>query len=225
MDTSSKGGIPSQQSRAGGGDLPIGDLAPKPQVAQFPARSKTTPARPSTGRLTSLAQERRVVLRGRITRVIASSCIARLVVLAAEGARHPIVIHIDSPGGSAAEAISILSTMNGIHCPVLTFCHGEVAGPAALIASNGLRGYRIATPTSRFSVGITDLKDARHPGIGSETLLPLLTDILVRNTRQPQDQILGWLTKGKTFGPQEALRMGLIDGIATAPIYPKPVFP
>jgi ATP-dependent Clp endopeptidase proteolytic subunit ClpP len=225
MDTSSKGGIPSQQSRVGRGDPSIGDGAAKPQVSQIPARPKTIPARPSTGRLTSLAQERRVALRGRITRLIASRCITRLVVLASEGERHPIVIHIDSPGGSVTEAMSILSTMNGIHCPVLTYCHGEVAGAAVLIASNGLRGYRIAAPTSRFSLGLTDSKDARRTAIGFETLLPVLTEILVKNTRQSHDQVLGWLTKGRSFGPQEAVRMGLIDVIATAPIYPKPVFP
>lgn len=221
MDTSSKGGIPSQQSRPGRGDSPLGDTAAKPQLSQISTRPKANPLRPSTGRLTSLAQERRVVLRGRITRLIASSCIARLVVLASEGARHPIIIHIDSPGGSVTEAMSILSTMNGIHCPVLTFCRGEVSGPATLIASNGLRDYRIAAPGCRFSFRMTDAKEARREAIGVGTLLPTLAEMLAENTRQPRDQILEWMTSGKAFGPSEAIRMGLIDGIAPEPLYPK----
>ena len=121
------------------------------------------------------------------------------------------------------EAMSILSTMNGIHCPVLTFCRGEVVGPAVLIASNGLRGYRIAMPASRFSFKINDPKEARRERIGFETLLPALAEILMKNTGQPQNQILAWLSGGKSFGPQEAVRMGVIDAIAAEPLYPKPL--
>lgn len=162
------------------------------------------------------------MLRGRITRVIASCCIARLVVLASEDPRSPIVIHINSPGGSAAEAMGILSTMNGIRCPVVTFCRGEVFGPAAIIASQGLRGYRVAAPGCRFLLKISGPREsARREMLNSEPLLPLLAEILVKNTRQRQEEVLAFLTNGMPFGPQEALRLGLIDAISSEPIFPK----
>jgi ATP-dependent protease ClpP protease subunit len=152
--------------------------------------------------------------------VIASCCIARLVVLASEDAHNPIVIHIDSPGGTAAEAMSILSTMNGIRCPVVTFCRGEVFGPAAIVASNGLRGYRVAAPGCRFSLKITK-ESQRREAATTEPLLPLLAEVLAKNTRQRQEELLGLLTNGMPFGPQEALRLGLIDAVAAEPIFPK----
>ncbi len=227
MDISPKDGLPSQQSRAARGDFPFVLSAENgtPEIPHpGPRASSTKRGRPSTGRLTSPAQERGVALRGRITRVIASCCIARLVVLASEDTHSPIVIHIDSPGGSAAEAMSILSTMQGIRCPVVTFCRGEVFGPAAIVASQGLRGYRVATPGCRFALKLTGPKEnSRREALNSEPLLPLLADILVKNTRQPQEEALALLTNGTLFGPQEALRLGLIDAIATEPIFPKAI--
>jgi len=225
MDISSKGGLPSQQNRAPRGNTRL-LLAAENVNPQFPppAPQVLKPKRvgPSTGRLTSPAQERGVALRGRITRVIANCCIARLVVLASEDPRSPIVIHIDSPGGSPAEAMSILSTMNGIHCPVVTFCRGEVFGPAAIIASHGLRGYRVATAGCRFSLRLANSKESwRREAELAEPLLPLLTEILVKNTRQRQEEVLALLTNEVPFGSQEALRMGLIDAIASEPLFPK----
>jgi ATP-dependent Clp endopeptidase proteolytic subunit ClpP len=225
MDISSKGGLPSQQNRAPRGTsrllLAAENETPKfPQAAQRILTSKGV--RPSTGRLTSPAQERGVALRGRITRVVASCCIARLVVLASEDPRSPIVVHVDSPGGSPAEAMSILSTMNGIHCPVVTFCRGEVFGPAAIIASHGLRGYRVATAGCRFSLKIVGAKEpARREAERAEPLLPLLTDLLVKSTRQPHQKIMASLTTGTPFSSQEALKIGLIDAIASEPVFPQ----
>lgn len=222
MDMFSKDGFPSQQNHAPRGSLPFAiPVVPQPPQPglRMPMLKKV---RPSTGRLISPAQERGVTLRGRITRVIASCCIARLVVLASEDPHHPIVIHIDSPGGSRAEAMSILSTIKGIRCPVVTFCRGEVYGPAAIVASYGLRGYRAAAPDCRFSLRITNLHAGeRRQGATAEPLLPLLTEILVKNTRQRQEEVVSQLTSGTPFGVQEALRIGLIDTIADEPVFPK----
>jgi ATP-dependent protease ClpP protease subunit len=118
--------------------------------------------------------------------------------------------------------MSILSTMNGIHCPVVTFCRGEVFGPATIIASHGLCGYRVATPGCRFSLKIFGSKEAaRREAELAEPLLPLLADILVKNTRQPHERILALLTTGALFGSQEALKMGLVDAIASEPVFPQ----
>jgi ATP-dependent protease ClpP protease subunit len=221
MDISSKDGLPAQQSRAGREDMTFALKAGNGAPPQPSPRITVARARPSTGRLTSPAQERGVLLRGRITRVLASCCIARLVVLATEDARSPIVVHIDSREGTVAEAMSILSTMNGVHCPVVTFCRSEALGPAAIIASHGLRGYRVAAPGCRFSFKITSPKETRQGAVNTQSLLPLLAQILVKNTRRRPEEVMEWLTSGTPFGPQEALRMGVIDAIASEPIFPK----
>lgn len=178
-------------------------------------RSKPSGTRPSTGRLTSAVQERRVVLRGRITRLIASCCIARLVVLAAEDQEQPIIIYIDSAGGSAAEAMGILSTMNGIRCPVLTFCRGQVGGPAAIIAAHGRNGQRSAADSTRFSLKLSGFSD--HEKASFNTVLAFLADVLAKDTGRPAAEVLDWFRNGVEFNPQEAVRRGLLDAIAESP--------
>ncbi len=175
--------------------------------------------RPSTGLLTGLGRERGVPLRGRITRQIASCCIARLLVLAVENPRGPVIIHISSPGGAAAEALSVISTMNGIRCPIAVLCRGEVGGAAITIAAHGLRGFRAAVPGCRFSFK-TFIGDGAGMGNNSRFLQPL-AELLARDTQQPQTETLAWLRDGAEFSAQQALAHGLIDKISSEPIMPK----
>jgi ATP-dependent Clp protease protease subunit len=170
-------------------------------------------------------QERRVALRGQLTRVVASCCIARLVVLAAEDQRDPIFVHIDSPGGSIAEAMGILSTMNGIRCPVITFCRREAMGPAAIIAAHGLRGYRAAAPGCRFSLKISTSGPNGRSSVNLDSLVSLLAEVLTKDARKRQDQVLAWLKSGAEFSAQEAVAMGIIDVISSEPVLPKATGP
>src|SRR5579859_3730581 len=109
-------------------------------------------SRRSTGFLASRILERRVPVRGKITNQLASCCIARLLVLATEDRQKPIITYIDSPGGEPAQALGVISTMNGIRSPVVTFCRGSIGGPAAAIAAHGLKGFRAADPGAHFSL-------------------------------------------------------------------------
>ena len=55
----------------------------------------------------------------------------------------------------------------------------------------------------------------------AEPLLSLMADILVKNTSQSHEQVLALLNTGALFGSQEALKMGLIDTIASEPVFPQ----
>jgi ATP-dependent Clp protease protease subunit len=174
----------------------------------------------TTGLLVAAGRERRVPLRGWITPQNAAACIARLVVLAVEGPGQPIVIYIDSQGGSVTESLSIISTMNGIRCPVATFCHGTAAGTAAVIAAHGMHGYRTAVDTSAYSFKAAqtdaqnrDTADARH-------FYQILAEITAKDSRKPVPTVMNWLARGTQFDAQHALASGLIDVIAVKPVLP-----
>ena len=177
--------------------------------------------RPSTGLLAAAGQERRVPLRGRITREIASCCIARLLVLATENRQQPIITYIDSLGGAAAEALGVISTMNGIRCPVVTFCNGQAVGPAVLIAAHGLKGFRVGTPNARFSFKGFESAGNANDSAALDSLLPLFADILVADTGRQKEQVLKWFKDGAQFNSQEALANGLIDAVSARPLFPK----
>jgi ATP-dependent Clp protease, protease subunit len=181
-----------------------------------------TPApRASTGLLTGAGRERSVPLRGRITRQVASCCIARLLVLATEDPQRPIVIYIDSPGGSVSDSLSILSTMNGIRSPIATFCRGQAGGTAAIIAAHGRRGFRLAAPGAHFSFEAISAAAAFKPvPDGEESYLHLLVEMLAKAAQRTEAEALRWLSGGIRFVPQEAVEYGLIDGVSKEPLLP-----
>lgn len=176
--------------------------------------------RRSTGLLTGRLLERRVPLRGTITNQLASCCIARLLVLATEDRQKPIITYIDSPGGSVAEALSVISTMNGIRSPVVTFSRGAIGGAAAVIAAHGLKGFRTADPAAHFSLGIKNETSGDESAELHESYLKLLVQILVNDTSKSEAEVLRWLTQGVEFNAQEAMHNGLIDAIALDPLLP-----
>jgi ATP-dependent Clp protease protease subunit len=161
-----------------------------------------------------------VPLRGKITSQLASCCIARLLVLATEDRQKPIITYIDSPGGYAAEALSVISTMNGIHSPVTTFCRGVIGGPAAVIAAHGLKGFRAADPAARFSLQLQPDPSRTDGSHSHESYLKMLAQVLAVDTAKPEDEVARWLTDGANFSPQEAIQHGLIDRIASEPLLP-----
>jgi ATP-dependent Clp endopeptidase proteolytic subunit ClpP len=181
--------------------------------------AKFNTSKRSTGLLASKFLERRVPLRGRITNQLASCCIARLLVLATEDRLRPIVTYIESQGGSVSESLNVISTMNGIHTPVVTFCRGLIGGVAAVIAAHGLRAFRAADPGARFSLRL--LGEPASSGRSSyESYLKLLVQVLSTDTGQPESKVLRWLTEGAEFSPQEAMEQGLVDAIARTPLLP-----
>jgi ATP-dependent Clp endopeptidase proteolytic subunit ClpP len=175
----------------------------------------------STGLLASRSLERRVPLRGKITKQLASCCIARLLVLATEERHKPIITYIESQGGSVAESLGVISTMNGVQSPVATFCRGSIGGVAAVIAAHGKKGFRSADPGAHFSLKLCNEHSTENPADIHESYLKLLSQILAEDTAQPEALVLRWLAEGAEFSPQEAIRNGLIDSISSKPLMPK----
>jgi ATP-dependent protease ClpP protease subunit len=178
-----------------------------------------TPARvpKSTGVLTGVLHSRRVPLRGLITERIAACCINRILVLAADNRRQPIIIEVESPGGSVREALSIIRTINGISCPVATFSRGYVGGAAVMIAAHGRRGFRVAVPATRFQLA---------PGLSTEPNHDVgpwhsVLQILAAASLRPEAEIEQWLRVGAEFDPQKAVASGIVDVIGTKPLFPE----
>jgi ATP-dependent Clp protease, protease subunit len=177
--------------------------------------------RRSTGLLTSTVRERRVPLRGRITKQIACCCIARMLVLATEDRQRPIVTYIDSPDGSISQSLAVRSTMDGIKCPVATFCRGQIGIAGILIGSHGMKGARTASTSCVISLALVEEASSRNGDAGGEPYLQLVAEALARDTHRSETEVQGWLRQKVRFTAQEALAHGLIDHIAEAPVVPK----
>ena len=166
-------------------------------------------------------RERSVPLRGRLTKDAGACYIARFLVLAAEDPKRPIIAYVSSSGGIAAEALAVISTMNGIRCPIATFCSGAVTGPAIAIAVHGKKGFRTATPTAQFSFGGFELQGVSQDAAGNDSLLAVFAENMARDTGNPPAKVVEWVRKGAEFNAEEALKHGLIDTIAPGPNLPE----
>ena len=178
-------------------------------------------SRRSTGLLANRSLERRVPLRGKLTNQLASCCIARLLVLATEDRQKPIITYIDSPSGLVSEALGIISTMNGIRSPVVTFCRGSVGLAAAVVAAHGLKGFRSADSGAVFSFKSHGDVVHQYAAQTHESYLKLIAQVLADDTGRPLEEVLQWFEAGRHFSAQEAVSHGLIDVVASAPVLPK----
>ena len=174
--------------------------------------------RPSTGSLTTSGKERIFPLRGRLTRQLVSCCIARLLVFGTEDRSRPILLHVDSSGGQISSALSIISTMNGIHTPIATFFGPKVEGTAVVIASHGLRRFRVGPPGGQIS--FKTLSEEASENDETASMLSLLAEVLAKDTNQSEAHVMGWLRDGAEFNARQALEAGLIDAISSSPLLP-----
>lgn len=167
-------------------------------------------------------RERSVPLRGRLNKEAATCCIARFLVLVAENSKLPVITYVASSGGQPGEALTVISTMNGIGTPITTFCPGNVTGPAIAIAAHGLKGFRAAAPAAHFSFGEFEFNGATRDADGNDSLLAIFAEGLARDTGKSTAQIIEWVRTGAEFNAEEAIENGLIDVISTTPTVPKP---
>lgn len=172
-------------------------------------------ARRSTGKLVTTG--RSVPIRGSINKMVSTSCIARLLVMAAEDQVSPMIAYIDSPGGHASEALRILSTIDGTRASVATFCRGRVGGAASVIAAHGLKGFRAASPTAVFSFHF-DPEPHKHESV--ESYLKLLIEIMAQDTKQSHEKVTEWFTNRVEFTAEAARANGLVDLIANDAVVP-----
>ncbi len=160
-------------------------------------------------------------LRGPLTKVVATCCIARFLVLAAESSKLPIINYIASSKGIISEGLTVISTMSGIRCPIVTFSAGHVGGPAVAIAAHGTKGFRVASPDAHFSFKELSLDRPAKDAASYE--FSVFAEVLARDTGKTMDEVLAWLQQGTEFNADEALKAGLIDFVGNQPIFPDAV--
>lgn len=168
-----------------------------------------------------LLSSRIIFLYEPINSLVASSIIAQLLHLQCENPNEPIQLYIDSPGGSAEDAMAIIDAMNYISCDVQTVCVGMCASAAALILACGKKGKRTALPHGKVMIHQPLIMQTG----GQQTDI----DITANNLRKCRDEIEDLLSKatGKNkttihkdterdnqLTAKEAMAYGLIDKIA-----------
>lgn len=166
-----------------------------------------------------LLRDRIIVLDEGVEEKTATMICAQLLFLQSENPQAPVWIYINSPGGVVTDGLAIYDTMRHVSCPVGTLCMGQAASMAAVLLASGQRGMRLALPSSRIMIHQPSggfRGQATEAAIHTTEILRLrsiLDGILAEATGMPVETISRITERDAYFSAQEALQMGLVDGI------------
>ena len=166
-----------------------------------------------------LLKERIIFLGSDINEATANTVVAQMLFLQANDAKKDIYLYINSPGGSAYDALAIYDTMQYVSNDVQTVGIGVQASAAAFILSSGAKGKRFLLPNATVMIHqpssgtrgkITDQEISLREGL---RLKKLLEDIMAKNTGQTIQKIHEDMERDKWLSADEAKKYGIIDQV------------
>lgn len=166
-----------------------------------------------------LLKERIIFLGSDISEASANIVVAQLLFLQADDPKKDIYLYINSPGGSAYDALAIYDTIEYVTNDVQTVGIGVQASAAAFILSSGTKGKRYLLPNSTVMIHqpssgtqgkITDQEISLREGL---RLKGLLESIMAKNTGQPAAKIHEDMERDKWLSADEARKYGIVDRV------------
>lgn len=168
--------------------------------------------------LDALLQRRHVMLSGKITDETLEDIVGRLVFLDSVDAVKPILLCIQSPGGSVSASLVIADIMRSFSAPIHTYVPAYAHGTAILVLAAGCKGERVVGPSAMLSV--LPLEPS------SDRIIPPAEFIRTRNkiagfTAEVSGQSVRAVTRDLMFGRNlsaaEAVEYGLADRVGRIP--------
>ncbi|KAI4217097.1 MAG: hypothetical protein LQ351_000406 [Letrouitia transgressa] len=167
--------------------------------------------------------ERIVCLNGSIDETVSASIVAQLLFLEADAPEKPINLYINSPGGSVTAGLAIYDTMTYISSPVTTTCVGQAASMGSLLLCGGAAKKRFCLPHSSIMV---HQPSGGYQGQASDIAIHAKEILRVReqlnvlyrqHLTKPHtlEEIEALMERDKFMGAEEALEIGIVDGILT----------
>lgn len=165
-----------------------------------------------------LLKERIIILTGEIDDTMSSSICAQLLYLASTGTE-PILMYINSPGGSVSAGLAILDTMKYIKCEVSTICMGLCASMAAVLLSAGTKGKRCSLENGEVMIhqplgGMQG--QAKDMEIAANHIIKMknrLNQLLAKHCDKTTEEIAEACDRDYYMDANEAVEFGIIDEI------------
>lgn len=170
-----------------------------------------------------LLKDRIVFLGSAVDQNSANVIVAQLLFLQAQDAKKDIFLYINSPGGSAYDALAIYDTMQYITNDVQTVGIGMQASAAAFLLSSGTKGKRFLLPNATVMIHqpssgtrgkVTDQEIDLKETI---RVKHLLEEIMSKNTGQKREKVHEDMERDRWMTAEEAKKYGIVDGIINTP--------
>ena len=171
-----------------------------------------------------LLARRRVMLVGPIEPASATLLCSQLLVLDAEAPTEPIVVYINSPGGSVDDGFAIYDTMRTLQSEVVTVCLGLAASMAQFVLCAGTPGRRYA---HRFSRVLMHQPHGQVQGTASDIgiqaeqfayLRTTMAELTAKHTGQPLERIVADADRDLWLTAEEARAYGMVDHVIDGPL-------
>lgn len=166
-----------------------------------------------------LLKDRIIFIGTPIDDYIANLVIAQMLFLQMENKSQDINLYINSPGGAVNAGLAIYDTMQFVHCDVATYCIGQAASMAALLATAGTKGKRFALPNSRLMIhqpwGGT-AGTAADIRIQADEILALkkrLNQLYAKHTGKSVEMLERDSDRDYYMAAEEAKKYGLVDEV------------
>jgi ATP-dependent Clp protease protease subunit len=174
-----------------------------------------------------LFQERQILLNGAVDSQSASLVTLQLLALQAQDSDKPIILYINSPGGSCSDGFAIYDTMRSLTCPVHTVTIGMAASMGAFLLSSGQKGHRYAMPNAKIMIHQPLVPGGQGGGISGQStdimiaakeidsLKRRINKIMAANCGEGMSErrMRNLTERDNPMWPEQALKIGLIDKI------------
>ncbi len=166
-----------------------------------------------------LLRDRIIFLGSEVNEHTANLIIAQMLFLENQDSSKDIVFYINSPGGSAYDALAIYDTMKYVKCDIQTVGVGIQASAAAFLLSSGAKGKRLLLPHATVMIHqpsagtrgkVTDMEIDLKEGL---RLKKLLNEIMAKNTGQKLSKIEMDVDRDFWMSATEAKAYGLVDKV------------
>ena len=164
---------------------------------------------------TRMLKDRIVFLTGVVREEMANHLVAQLLLLESQNNKAPIIMYVNSPGGSVTHGMSIYDTMQYILSPIHTVVIGQAASMASLLACSG--AHRSITANSRHMIH-QPLGGAS--GQATDVLIhanelvrwkEVLTNIYQKHTGQNYEKLVADMERDNYMTASQAVDYGLVD--------------
>lgn len=167
---------------------------------------------------------RRLLISQGIDGELAEDVIKKIWYLELKDPGKPILLVINSPGGSVDAGFAIWDQLKMVTSPVTTLITGLAASMGSILSLAAGPKRRFATPKSRImihqpAIGGVIQGQATDLEIQAREILKtkaMIVDMYVQATGQPKEVIEKAIDRDTWMTAKEALEFGLIDGIITS---------
>ena len=169
--------------------------------------------------MTYLLQNRIVFVGGYLNDDLTTQVVGSLMALENTDNTKEIKLYVNSPGGSIYNVAGVIDIINSLKSPVSTIAFGSVAHNSTLVLAAGNKGKRYSMPNARIMM-VQPMGGAMgsfvEVNITAQELnrqLQYSNELFSKFTGKTIEEIEMETDREKFLGPEQALELGLIDGI------------